>query len=863
MVSLECGELLHLRVSEVHQKARLDTCDKRMPAHDRLYGRLNGLVNQATQLSRQHQHHEPLLFLYPRWFATSVQQQPRTATTQASAEARAASLLGKSHEVNQISRPPRQAEASTAAARDPDSRPSTKLVRRVMSKTEHATKKAKRRQESHRKYTDADDWRTAFNHLRKHTPTGSNHHVKQLERLKMPKGMMGYYTADLDQLFLEIYLTTDCHVHIERYYGDEKARFKSLTLAGMPAAIRAAKQRLNDSIKVEPAAARNADGTVRQPHVKSTHTARDKLRTVYAASAVKPVPRRVSDIEEPESWTIVSLANYVEDLVNSTPDRSRRRNFYPPTNSSPNQPGHVDPVTIALLALFTKPITHPYLSNYATATALNYLAHHRRIPAIRRIIESLDTSTASNSTPYPLLTTRVFNTCIRAARDASDLHNYTFLLELMLSRQCLPDWETWCSLLSLVYQRSPRDAKNVVLKSMRGKGLLANPQAKIEVAAVCVRADFADWVDRGGSTNAFIQHYDRLMDGQNWLDPKVANRMLAVRCERGQFSDALSILNTLRARGRVPTEVSLNTLVENAAAQNNMTAVLDVMKDVIGNDMRRKIKIQERVYTHLFRMAKRRQDYNLLRVVWRYACLTGNVSYEMQSDFERTIVWYAPKLSTSDSARSDALYAESRSQVFSKFAFKAAVGIESGYFGPGILEHLELLSKWRGFKEKIIDLALEAKTAAVVDPVFSTSDSASNSESDASSPAIAANNPPTSEIQESLRKSFFRSLIKADMAAAADYYPEYNFLYALEMAAERDESWKLLGVRKTSDFRWIMEEAIKVPVDPKDGKREDRRREAEVRVQESMKRCNFLPKKTPEELQLDFDLYKSRLFDDR
>lgn len=839
-----------------------------MPAHDRLYGRLNGLVNHATQLSRQHQHHEPLLFLYPRWFATSVQQQPRTATTQAPAEDRDASLLRKSHEFNQISRPSRQAEVSIADARDPDSRPSTKLVRRIMSKTEHATRKAKRRQESHRKYTDADDWRTAFNHLRKHTPTGSNHHVKQLERLKMPKGMMGYYTADHDQLFLDIYLTTDCHVHIERYYGDEKARFKSLTLAGMPAAIRAAKQRLNDFIKVEPAAAaRNADGTMRQPHIKSTHTARDKLRTVYAASSVKPVPRRVSDIQEPESWTIVSFANYVEDLVDSTPDRSQRRKFYPPTNSSPNQPGHVDSVTIALLALFTKPTTHPYLSNYATATALNYLAHHRRIPAIRRIIESLDTSTASNSTPYPLLTTRVFNTCVRAARDASDLHNYTFLLELMLSRQCLPDWETWCSLLSLVYQRSPRDAKNVVLKSMRGKGLLANPQAKMEVAAVCVRADFTDWVDRGGSTNAFIQHYDRLMDGQNWLDSKVANRMLAVRCERGQFSDALSILNILRARGRLPTEVSLNTLVESAAAQNNMIAVLDVIKDVIGKDIRRKIKFQERVYTHLFRMAKRQQDYNLLRVVWRYACLTGKVSYEMQSDFERTIIWYAPQLSTSDSARSDAMYAESRSQVFSKFAFKAAVGVESGYFGKGIPQHLELREKWTRIKEKIVDLALEAETAAAIDPVFSTSDSTANSESDASSPARAEEKPPAAEIQKvpQSRKSFFRTLIKADMAAVSDLYPKHDFLYALERAAEMDESWKLLGVRKTSDFKWIIENAIMVPVCSEDGKGTRKRQELDP-SQEShgyTKLLNALPEKDRKETQLEYDLYMSSLFDDR
>ncbi|KAF1354753.1 hypothetical protein BDV97DRAFT_395171 [Delphinella strobiligena] len=816
-----------------------------MPAHDRLCGRLNGLVTQAAQLSRQH--HEPLLFLYPRWFATSVQQQqqPRTSTTQAPAEDRDGSLLPNKHEVNPISQSPRQAEVSDADASELDSRPSSKLVKRIMSKTEHEKKKAKRRQEVHKKYPDADDWRIAFNTLRKHTPSGSNHYVKQLERLKMPKGMMGYYTADLDHLFLDIYLTTDCHVQIERYYEDGKGRFKSLTLVGMPAAIRAAKQRLNDSIRVEPVAARRADGTMRQTHTKTIHMARDKLRIVYAASSVKPVPRRVSDIEEPESWTIVSLANYVEDLVDSAPDRSYRRSFYPPTNPTPNQPGHVDSVTIALLALFTKPTVRPYLSNYATGTALNYLAHHRRIPAIRRIIESIDTSTASNSTPYPFLTTRIFNTCMRATRDASDLHNYTFFLQLMLSRQCVPDWETWCSLLSLVYQRSPSDAKNIVLNLMRAKGLLADPQAKMEVAAIFVRADFADWVDRGGCTNTFIHHYDKLMDSKNWLEPKVANRMLAVRCERGHFSDALSILNILRARGRLPDEVSLNTLVENAAVQNNMTAVLEVMKDVIGNDIRRKIKIQERVYTHLFRMAKRRQDYNLLRIVWRYACLTGNVSYEMQSDFEKTIVWYAPQLSTSDSARSDAKYAESRSQVFSKFAYKAAVGVESGKIADSIFEHLDLKGKRIEFEEKIVDFALEAKTAAAVDPVSSASDSTSNSGPDASSTASAETTSPTAEIQEppQSRKSFLRSLIRSDMAAATDFYPQYDFPCALEAAAKMDESWKLLGVRKTPDFKWIIENAITVPLYPKDRKEDARRRDEEDQSRKPSKILDILPER--------------------
>lgn len=704
-----------------------------------------------------------------------------------------------------------------------------------MSRSEGTKRKDEKKREILKaKHGDSEDWQVALTELRNYTPQGSHEHVKQLERLNMPKGMTGYYIGDIDALFLEIYLINDCHVQISSENLSEENTsdcFRSLSLVGTPIAIRAAKQRLNDAIRVRSAEDLEGGGSMGEYQTTSVPLMRGfPLRAVWTLRHEQRRPAKaIHEINVPDAWSVISFSNYVWDLVNSNPSRLHRRKAYANTaaasssmstssRSTTYQARHVDAVSKALLKLFLNPSLHPHISNHATTRAIDFLCYHLRIPAVRRIIDALATTSKSHRHPAGHLTTRIFNACLRSASQAGNIHSYTFLLKLMLSRDCPPDWETWASLLRIVHSRSPKAAKSSVLSTMRSKGLLANPQAKLAVASTLVRTDFANWVNRGGSTAGFIEHYDRLMKGKEWLDPSVANNMLAVRASRGQFTDALFILSTLRERGRKPNEVSLNTLVEEAAAQNNMIAVLASMRAILGEDKTKasKIEIEERLYTRLFYMAGHRSDYNLLRVIWRYACLSGHVSWELQDAFEKAIIWYAPTVGPLDAIDTTTAvgpgaglelqrFQESELQVWKKYAMKAAVGVEDT--GPEFEDVQATSSSHPSFAEQSQAREEQRRQlvafAATVPPAVSSAENAAASVD----PAYVT------------RRQFLRNLVAKDMQVWEKYRPVYNFLYMLEAAVAKDDTWRRAGIsRKIGtevSFRWVLENMVDVPIKPK------------------------------------------------
>lgn len=749
-----------------------------MPPHDRLSGRLGSLVRQATQIPR---HHEPLLFLYPRWFATAASA-PGTIRTFNSGTTTTASQTEPEKELN-------NAVLGQAKEDDFDSKPSTKLVKKLISDSNMAKKKEGRRRDRLReKYTTSENWRSSFDLLVKHTPEGESEHVKQLERLEMPNGMTGYYEGSLRQLFVEILLTTDCHTQLSREGGGDQSRFRSMDLVGTPTAIKAAKQRLKDAIRLRSAEDQDVEGTMDQYETTSTPIPRTVLRAVWAQNYAKAVlSKPVKDIPMPKEWTILSFANFVEDIVYSNPPRHLRLAAFPMTDNSKRRHGHVDAITFTLVNLFTNPSLLPCISSFAATTAVSFLTHHQKFPEIRSIIEALDTQSYR-------FTTSIFNACLRAARDASDLHNYSFILRLMISRDCAPDWDTWTSLLALAHARHPAAAKRLILTSMHKKGLLANPQAKTAVAATLVRADFADWVDRGGATPGFLDHYDsRVMCTTHWLDTGVANRMLSIRAARGQFADALDIVSVLRSRGRRPNTVSLNTLVEAAANQGNLAAVLRCLREILEPSNTR-VRLEGKLYATLFRMAIRRREYNALRVVWWYACMQGAVSWEMRDAVEKAVIWYAPLPDTGASdvavgvAVSSTDYADSRLQVFKRFGVKAALGLQAT---PE--QHPEttptdqttpIATTQTEMREKMIAYGLQTK-------------------------AIESN-PASSDGVE--RRVFLKTLVDTDISQYGTLKPKRSFVDMLGVAAEMDEGWKARGVSKNPDFRWIMENVILIPV---------------------------------------------------
>lgn len=764
-----------------------------MPPHDRLCWRLKPLLqSQTTHISK---HHEPLLFLYPRWYTTTVTE-PQTSADVShdppKEERRRKIVDPRNRHIRQARVIPSEVAQDQETTSQPqtspenplDSRPSSGLVRKIIGKRNYEVKKVQRKWQLREEYKDYKDWRTSLEALQRHTLNKPSNHVKQLEVLKMPEGMFGWYPGDLKELFLEIFLFTECHVQIP-VGGNEGvsdgSKFHSLVLAGTPTTIRMARTRLNDEIRVRSDKEVDAGGSMGAFTTTTTILKREKAtaRAVWSQFRARPwATLKPSDMPTPEKWSIVTFANRVEDLVSQPMPRTLQSRIYD-RKLGPNQESHFDAVTDALQDLFLSPAMLPFISPYSCAIAFPFLMKHRKLPAMRRIIEFLDT----HDFPFTIGT---FNPCLKAARDAGDLHNFYFVLRLMLDRHVYPDWQSWSALVQLVNQTSRSDAR-MVLKNMRKKGILAAAPAKMEIAAAFVKADFTDWVERGGGTTAFFEMYDKYFEGTEWLSENVANRMLGVRAERGQFGDAFSIIDVLVARGKRPNVVSLNTLLTAATAQRNHRAALEAVERLVGDEASIGVRPDKITFDQLFKLAWRRCEYNTLRVVWRYACMYGEVSSALQEAFEGTVALYpsssGSRLDNAVGAGSPTLAQVSRLKLFRSLAAKTAVGL-SGQLGNGTSEEVAE----DDIKHMLIELSQQTPHHAA-DEIDSLS-----------------------ETSHASRKRKLLDLVKNDMQQVRRRRPLLPLAEMLRIAREMDAEWTGLGVRKTPNLKWILENAVQIPI---------------------------------------------------
>ena len=364
--------------------------------------------------------------------------------------------------------------------------------------------------------------------------------------------------------------------------------------------------------------------------------------------------------------SITSFAAYIDDITVS-PSRllSRRLTLGPvPTSGSPQTHTIIHQVTTELQSVFNDTACAPFISPEAVDNALQYLVQHTQFPAIRAVMSSLEQNeqygfTASN-----------FNILLGAAAKMEDVHNFQYVLHLMLQRRVKPTWRTWVRLHELVCRgRFPAEAAEGIVERMRRKGILAHSQAMREIVANGVEmglsAHFRSGTD--AELHDFIAQYDErwAIDGQaaaaeklpstnsrhelateprQWLTTSTANRMIKVLLSHGRTQDALTMVQKLEAAGEVPDTATLNTFLASASRARDVSAAVAALR-YFEPAMRRSWKpigLNERSFSMLFHVAWRGQWFNVSRVVWRYACCAGEVTWEMREKVRGSLVAYVP-----------------------------------------------------------------------------------------------------------------------------------------------------------------------------------------------------------------------------
>jgi hypothetical protein len=757
--------------------------------------------------------HEPLPFLYPRWYAaennTTIEvPQSSTPKDSATSEGQDATTQNELGNTSSTSPDVKTEDGNTGV------RPVPPVLKR---KVQVRKLQEAKRLELRAKSFYANDWRTPLTLLRKHTPTGEQHHVKKLAQLKMPQGMRGFYPGNLYDLFLDIYLHTGCHVQIVR--GDDHAddKFSALELSGTLTSIRMAKDILNEMVQVESDDDVNDKGNLGSYTITATPVVSDKVmpRSVWSMPSTQAT--ELSEVIEPTCWSFNAFSAYVEALVSAVapPPRPKSATQSPKTTKS-----HVDLVTGRLMALYRNPDSVRWASMRPTVLTLQYLAQKSKTPEVRQVLGLVEAQSKTHAFLRLILANpSVFNVLLDSASQASDLHTYNFLLRMMTDRGVAPTIDTWTSLLQLVRKVSPRNAKHIV-NMMRQKEMLSSPPAKAATASVNLSASAAEWLGRDESIFDFIAHYDKLWDGKEWFETFGCNQILTLLIERGKLQDTLPLIKELENRNKRPNLVTAHTLINGAASYRDLTFAIQALEATLGKS--KILQPDSDTFDKLSHLAFRVRAYNTLRVVWRYACLRGEVSREFVRKMQKTLM--NPPRGQGEAAQTldvgvgvgvgvdDKV---SRHQRFKAMAPLIAVGIVEAKTAE-ISTLMPNVQVKDGKTPASAEVATSLDTAATPE-VIESSDAVESSEITASPETTTSLNTelPSSIDPPLPKRDSLHPTLAADLLAHEKLVPTISFMSALRMALDKDLLWKQQGYDKEASLQVLLAEAIAVGVKPR------------------------------------------------
>lgn len=671
----------------------------------------------------------------------------------------------------------------------------------------------------------SDDWRRVLALLEDATPSGEEHFKKRIEDVDLPKDVRLKFKDNASVAILEIMQRTGSHVQIEgspltnpKSTGDAQEAFSSMSLLGTPQQNSAALKILPQYVDVVTGdngieASRDlSEYALRSPDksywdeqdslseidIEKLEDAMDQLtkptdkkstpairiRAVWADDRVRLRPSSSPDhfLRRPEVLSTRSLDLYMETLTQKLPGLVIMQMYSKERPKSHS--GHVDVVTKELESLLTDEAVIPHVSASSLNRALQFLTKHSKFHVFRKIFSALEDSGFGFAVSN-------WNVLLAAAAKAGDVFNFRYILRLMIDRQTPPTPTTWALFHDLMTRRFALEA-GVVVETMRKKGLLIDNQAASLIAANSAGNDLTAHLALKGDLPSFYKLYDNrfgLSYGRadfEWLNINVVNRICGVLLTAGRRADAYEVINDFRTRhdgkGMTALETdTLNIFLTSAFRDGSASSAVAMLRQFRVSEPGA-MSPDHITYTILFGIAWRRRYYNMVRVIWRYACMAGHASFMMQSHIRKSLFWHPATKDTSVLAR----------QMWMNWAGKFTVGVHEGLNdlrGPKTYEDATTTSALSLFESNLVRLAGQPRIG-------------------------------DEKLAYSEHRNEVGDILRTDYAQVKNLTPVYSFTDVLQQAFRKDVGWEKLDRRghemradeQQDFFAKMMQHGIRVPV---------------------------------------------------
>jgi pentatricopeptide repeat protein len=480
------------------------------------------------------------------------------------------------------------------------------------------------------------DWRVILADLVKHTPQ----HGKWLDQgleLVIPLDSLPRLVHGIDDYILDIGFQYGVSIRVAERDEDTQ-QYRRFIISGPASSI---SKTTADVLRIAPTTEMKTASSLLPSRTDdlSLEGALDKETSLIAQSDEPEVDIRYNltdpriaklkippeQIPRPKIWTHMFFLDYLRLLTaSSVPNHLNRFGFR-------TSQDHNTAVTEIIRNLFKDPECKPVISRTACNVAMEYFVRINRLEDVRKLFVHMEMLKLS-------MVPETFNIMLRGAAKNEDLHNFHFILHLMLRRGFAPNGYTW---IAFMMAHPDIRVKLHILTAMKEKGLTAHPSIMKEVSQQLVQPEIDSSLDQNLSQAQFVAHMDSRY-GLDWLSINSANRALHSLGARGLISRCWEFLNFMNSRFIQYDNYSINTILYHCKQATNLTGAVELLRSLPSRGDFWFVPDEE-TYRILFELAWRSRSYNLARVVWRYASLSAATTRAMRTRVFASMLYASSK----------------------------------------------------------------------------------------------------------------------------------------------------------------------------------------------------------------------------
>ena len=360
----------------------------------------------------------------------------------------------------------------------------------------------------------------------------------------------------------------------------------------------------------------------------SSNEFRNAVRGVPSRSCNYRSFRLARNITPSTEWSEATLAVYVEALAES--QRTQARVTWA---EKPRVKGwtNIGDVVAAFETAFYSTALQKSLSVKACNTALRFFYDYGMIRRARSLYIRMEDLKMH-------ITTETFNILLRGSASEKDLHNFTFLLKIMIRRGFKPNEKTWTLFLQVVESSEVRAA---IVRKMTKMHMLDRIKIRRDVAALMVPYEIVNHLGDGHDHHSFLDHMNRKY-GIGWLSTSAGNSLLNEVAKQKSTAESLTLLYEMKKQaGFISDDFSMNTLLRHCLPLGQHELAIEIV-DVFRHLYR--MHPGPKAYETLLLLSWRSRLLNFFTVVWRSACVYGAISRKSHHLIFQSLLSYASSL---------------------------------------------------------------------------------------------------------------------------------------------------------------------------------------------------------------------------